>query len=331
MAETRIADVIVPEVFVPYVKKRTTELSALWASGLVQTDDRIVMGMRNGGETINMPYWNDLDGEAEELSDQKDLTVNNITSGADVAVVQALGKAFGRRDLAALLAGEDPAGAIGDAVAGFWARNMQYRVISLLAGTFASASMAAVNNFFDISGLSAGAAVIDGSNFVDARWRLGDQSEQLSAVAMHSSVKSKLEKDDLIETVKSSSGLTFETYQGKRVIVDDGCPVANGVYTTYLFGPGAIGHADGVPAAVDMPEVETDRNSLGGYNVLISRRVMVLHLRGVKWIGTATISTGDNSGGHPTRAELATGTNWQRVYNAKEIRVVAFKHRIATA
>ena len=37
----------------------------------------------------------------------------------------------------------------------------------------------------------------------------------------------------------------IRVFQGRRVIIDDNCPVRNGttdglVYTTYLFGPGAF-------------------------------------------------------------------------------------------
>ena len=37
MAATVLADVIVPEVFTPYMIERTTELSAFFQSGIVQT------------------------------------------------------------------------------------------------------------------------------------------------------------------------------------------------------------------------------------------------------------------------------------------------------
>lgn len=325
MPETRIADIIVPEVWAPYVVQRSVETSALFESGLVKADSRIEVGTRQGGETVNMPFWNDLEGEAEELSDQKPLTPAKIGTGQDVAVMQALGKPFAANDLAEALNvdHEDPADAIAGLVAGFWNRNMQYRVISQLQGAFAAANMS--DNILDISGLVAGAAVIDKTSFADASFVLGDKYESLSSVAMHSKTYSKLYKDDLIDTEKGSDGKTFPSYQGKRVILDDGCPVSNGVYTTYLFGPGAVGYAEGNPKV----PAETDRDSLAGVDVLITRRHFVLHVRGVKWIGSATISTGDETGGHPTRAELATGTNWTRVYDPKNIRVVAFKHRIA--
>ncbi len=327
MAETRIADIIVPEVWAPYVVQKSVEISALFKSGLVAADPRIEVGSRQGGETVNMPFWSDLDGEAEELSDQKALTPSKIGTGEDVAVMQALGKAFSSNDLAEALNvdREDPAEVIASLVAWFWDRNMQYRVISQLQGAFAAANMS--DNILDISGLVAGAAVIDKVSFADASFVLGDKYESLSSVAMHSKTYSKLYIDDLIETVKGSDGKSFPSYQGKRVILDDGCPVSSGVYTTYLFGPGAVGYAEGDPKV----PAETDRDSLAGVDVLISRRHFVLHVRGVKWVGTATISTGDEIGGHPTRAELATGANWTRVYDPKNIRVVAFKHRIAAA
>ena len=57
-------------------------------------------------------------------------------------------------------------------------------------------------------------------------------------------------------------------------------------------------------------------------DLLINRRVFILHPRGVKWTETSV------SGAFPTNAELATSTNWQRVYENKAIRIVAFKHKI---
>jgi len=41
MPKTRIADVIVPEVFNPYVVQQTAELSALYQSGIVATSDEL--------------------------------------------------------------------------------------------------------------------------------------------------------------------------------------------------------------------------------------------------------------------------------------------------
>jgi hypothetical protein len=323
MAETRISDIIVPEIFQPYVIQRSTEKVAFWQSGIVANDGRVIPGSRAGGETVNMPYFNDLTGDAEELSDQLALTVNAIGTSQDVSVVQALGKAFGSNDLAYALSGADPMMAIGNLVSDFWARVMQRRLLNVVKGAFAAASMS--GNVHDISALSGDLAIIDKNTFADAAFKLGDAADGLSAVAMHSATYTKLYKDDLLDTEKGADGALFATYQGKRVIVDDSLPVDTGTYTTYLFGQGALAYAEGAPKV----PVETDRYSLAGYDVLINRRHFVIHLRGVKWVGTDVISTGDNQGGHPTLAELATGTNWTRVYDNKAIRAIAFKHKLA--
>ena len=117
----------------------------------------------------------------------------------------------------------------------------------------------------------------------------------------------------------STGSIEIPTYLGKRVIVDDGCPVANGVYTTYIFGQGAIGYGEG---AAPVP-TETTRDALSGDDILINRRHFILHPRGVRWLDQAVA---DRS---PTNAELANPANWLRVYDAKNVRMVKYTHRIA--
>lgn len=319
MAATKIADVIVPEVFNPYVIERTTALSALYTSGIIAPVDGLnILGTR-GGTAIAMPFWNSLSGAEEVLSDTTPLGVDKITASQDVAVLHARGKAWGVNDLAKALAGDDPMAAIGDQLAAYWAERWQVQLIATLAGVFAAASMS--GNVSDISAGTGDAAVISADTTVDAIYKLGDAAGSLAAFAMHSAVVAKLVKDDLIDFLPDSQGnINVPTYLGKRIIVDDGMPVASGVYTSYLFGPGAIGYGEGnapVPT-------ETDRDSLQGEDILINRRHYVLHPRGVKWVG-------DAAGVSPTNVELAVGTNWERVYNNKNIRVVQFKHRVAAA
>lgn len=314
---TKISDVIVPEVFNPYVIQRSMELSALVQSGIIANDAALDALAQSGGRIINMPYWNDLTGEDEVLSDDNPLSPGKITSGKDAAVLIMRGKAWATNDLAKALSGDDPMKAIGDLVAGFWARRRQAALISILAGVFGSASMA--GNVSDISAASGDAAKFTATTFVDATQKLGDAKEVLSGIMMHSAVEAALAKQDLIETIKASDGSdVIKLYMGKRVIVDDGCPTAAGVYSTYVFGAGAIGLGNGnapVPT-------ETDRDSLAGDDILINRQHFILHPRGVKFTDT---SVAEES---PTNAELATAANWNRVYENKAIRIVQFKHKI---
>ncbi len=312
MPKTTVADVIVPEVFNPYVVEKTTELSALYQSGIVASSDELNSLALSGGRLINMPYWNDLDGEDEVLSDINALDVERITSGQDIAVLLMRGKAWSVNDLAKALSGDDPMQVIGQLVAGYWARRMQAAILSILEGVFAAPSMAPNVYNTDVR--------IDSDNMILASQCLGDAKSKLTGYLMHSAVEADLARQDLIDFTKDSTGsIEIPTYFGKPVIVDDGCPVANGVYTTYIFGQGAIGYGEG---AAPVP-TETTRDALSGDDILINRRHFILHPRGVRWLDQAVA---DRS---PTNAELANPANWLRVYDAKNVRMVKYTHRIA--
>ncbi len=319
MPATRIADVIVPEVFNPYVIQRTAELSALVQSGIVQNDPLFNVLATKGGRLINMPYWNDLTGDDEVLSDAAPLQVTNITAGQDVAALLLRGKAWGVNDLAKALSGDDPMGAIGDLVASYWSRRLQDTLLSTLAGVFADPNMA--NNVHDISAV-ANADTINASTFADAQQMLGDAKDRLTGVMMHSATETSLIKQGLLtqelETFNGQS-VRVKRFNGKRVVVDDRCPVANDIYTTYLFGEGAIAYGDGQPPV----PTEMGRNVLQGEDILVNRKHFLLHPRGVAFQDAAVV------GSSPTNAELANAANWARVYENKNIRIVSFIHKIA--
>jgi hypothetical protein len=54
--------------------------------------------------------------------------------------------------------------------------------------------------------------------------------------------------------------------------------------------------------------------------VLINRRRYILHPRGVKFNSTTV------AGDSPTNAELELAANWTRVYENKNVRIVAIEH-----
>lgn len=321
MTATKISDVIVPETFNPYVQQRTVERSELWNSGIVATVPGLnILGTR-GGTTITMPFWEDLTGEEEILSDTVPLGVDKITSEQDIAVLNARGKAWGVNDLAKALSGDDPMARIADLVVDFWSRRWQVMLLKLLDGIFASGDLD--DNISDISGESGDDAIATGGTIIDAFYKMGDRVGSLTSMAMHSAVVASLAKQGLIEFQADADGqLTVPVYMGKRVLMDDtlggaGATSPGGTYVSYLFGQGAIGFGEGnapVPT-------ETDRDSLQGEDILINRRHFVLHPRGVRWVGTPT-------GVSPTNAELATGANWERVWDAKLIRIVRMVHKL---
>lgn len=316
-AATKISDVIVPDVFNPYVVERTAEKSALYQSGIIQSDAQLNALAQSGGTLLQMPFWSDLTGDDEVLSDTGSLTAGAITASKDVARLHMRGRAWGVNDLAKALSGDDPMGVVGDLVADYWARRMQAALIKTLDGVFASATMA--GNLHDITAVT-GADTFTGEHFIDATHKLGDAENLLTAIMVHSATYASMRKQNLIDFIPNSQGVyDIPTYMGKRVIVDDGLPIVSTTnYTTYLFGAGAIGYGEGAPPV----PTETDRDSLAGEDYLITRKHFLLHPRGVKWNESSV------AGDSPTNAELATAANWTRVYANKNIRIVKFLHKL---
>ena len=209
-------------------------------------------------------------------------------------------------------------------------------LINSLTGVFGAASMA--GNLLAIHSESVAAQTaatkLNGATFVDATQRLGDRGDRLVAVAMHSATEAALRKLDLIDFIPDSQGETqIKTFQGRRVIVDDGCPSRAGttdglVYTTYLFGSGAfgMGFADLNGAPVEgghgTEGCEMARDALNSDTFLVNRRRFILHPRGVKFTSASV------AGANPTNAELATAANWIRVWENKHVPVVAVTHNI---
>ena len=334
MAKTVVSDVIVPSVFEKYAIERTAELGAFARSGIIESDPLFDSLAAGGGQLVEMPFWQDLTAARQLLSGSAALTVNKIGATKDIARIHNDAQSWSVNHLAKALSGSDPMQAIVDLVGEYWARIDNAMVVAMLNGIFGAASMA--GNYLNIcsetiSGQSASTR-LNGSTFVDATAKLGDASERLVAVAMHSATEAALRKAELIDFLPDSEGkLSIRSFQGRRVVVDDGLAPRAGttdglVYRTYLFGAGAF--AKGQAPLSGQPleggfgtvGVEMFRQPLDSDSALINRRRYILHPRGVKF--TSTTCTGDS----PTDVELATSNNWVRVYEAKNVRIVCVQH-----
>ena len=321
MAGTTLADVIVPELFNPYVVQKTMEKSAFFNSGIITRNAEFDALASEAARTHNMPFFEDLTGDAQNIVEGQTIEFQKITSKADVSTTIMRQQKWSSTSLAAALAGSDPMGAIGNLVAGYWARQYQKELINLLAGVFASTSMK--DHILDISAGEGAAANISASAVIDDLQLMGDAQDQLSAVVMHSATKAYLKKCNLIETERDSTDVEFDTYQGRRVIVDDGCPVDSGVYTTYFFGAGAIAYGEGSPVDFVQTETKRDPDTGAGVNMLYNRRCFIMHPRGIAWQNAVRVNVES-----PSREELSNAKNWKRVYESKAIRMVALKHKV---
>ncbi len=337
MAKTQIADVIVPELWVPYMIERTATKSRLLQSGIIERDPAFdVSANAEGSRTVNMPFWTDLTGSDEVLNDSGSLTPGKMGTSKDVAAMHWRGKAWSHNDLAKHLAGDDPAAAIADLVGEYWNRRMQAFLNSSLTGIFAAASMA--TNKLDLHVSGGGGAPTSGNilsslTFLQGKQLLGDSKDKLVAIGMHSAVETQLLALDLIDFIPDSEGkASLKVFQGLEVIVDDNLPVetidGKLVFHTFLYGRGAFGmgmgrKTDAVEGGHGTWEVEYSRDALAGDSYFINRRKFILHARGVKWLD---VDVAGNTG--PTNVELEAAGNWQRVFESKNVRIVRIRHNV---
>lgn len=323
MAKTQIADVVVPRIQRQYIQERTPERARLFASGVIRTDGELDAIAAGAGKTFDLPFWKDLTGDSQNLSDSTALTPQKRSADKDVAVKHFRGNAWAANDLAATLAGSDPMRNMADLLIDYWNRDMQKNVlIPSLNGIFAGPLSA--THVRDISLAGAGSAAdvnrISKEAVIAAVGLLGDAWDKIVAMAMHSTIFQRLQILDLITFVSlSEQNIEVPMFLGREVFVDDGTYSVNpggGIpvkYHVFMFGRGAVGYGDGGPN--DDEYLETDRDSLAGDDILISRRHFLLHPRGVAFTGTP-------AGVTPTPAELATGSNWTRKWENKNIPIV---------
>lgn len=316
---TKVADVIQPEIFTPYVVQRTMELSELIQSGIAENDSEFDELASGPNTLIHMPFWNDLTGEVEIMDDEGNTVPGKITSGQDIARKLAFVKSFGANALAGHLAGDDPMKVIADRFGDYWNRTYQSVLISTLDGVFKAPSMS--NKIHDISGEVGEKAVLSSDTFLDAQQLMGDAKELLTGIMMHSEVENHLVKQDAIETIRDSEGnVVMKIYKNKRVIVDDSMaydPVTKAA-EMYLFGRGAIAWGNGTDPKIKETEIVRNGLALAGEDILVNRKLSILHPRGVKFTEIAVEKK------FPTLDELEDADNWVRVYDEKAIRIVKF-------
>ena len=257
------------------------------------------------------------------MSDTGNTVPGKIEAGKDMARKFAFVKSFGANALAGHLAGDDPMKVIGDRFTDYWNRVNQKVLLCTLDGVFGATNMK--EKIFDITGNTADGALLSSHSFLDAQQLMGDAKESLVAVMMHSEVENHLVKQDEIDTIRDSDGnVVMKIYKGKQVIVDDAMaydPVTK-AGEMYIFGKGAIAWGNGHDPKI--METEITRNSMqkAGEDILINRRLMILHPRGVAWQEKEIVDD------FPTLEEIAKGTNWNRVYEPKKIRIVKFMFKL---
>ncbi len=326
---TQVADVVVPEIFSPYVRQLTEEKARIIQSGVAERNQLMDNLLAGGGLTFNVPSWKDLDNDEERTSTDEEHAEFGGTATPDpkktgtateIAVRLSRNNSWSSADLAATLAGSDPMMAIADRVAYYWTRRLQAAFIATMNGVIADNAAAPggsdTHTQNDLINDISGASFVDGVTnfsaeaFIDTALTMGDSMEDLGAVFVHSVVYARMQKNNLIDFKEDSNGMiNIPTFLGREVIVDDGMPRTGNVYDSWLFGAGAVQLGIGTPPVATEMEREAGAGNGGGQSVLYNRVEWSIHPTGHAYIGTAP------SGG-PTNAattnNLAAAGSWSR-------------------
>ncbi len=331
---TKIADVVVPEVFSPYVQQLTEEKSRLVQSGVVARDAAIDADLAGGGLTFNSPSFRDLENDADNVStddETSDSTPNKIGTSQEISVRLSRNQSWSSMDLTAALAGPDPMKAIAERIAAYWVRRLQVIYLATLVGVFADNDAAPTGGdthdeddmTVDVSGTAFASGVTDFSaeSFIDAAVTMGDSQDLLTAIMVHSIVKARMEKNNLIDFIPDARGeVDIPFFLGREVIVDDGMPnPSSGVFHSYIMGAGHMRWGRGdpkVPTEIDRKPAAGDG---GGQDILHNRIEWAMHPAGHQYKGTAPSGGPSNATSSNNLGHL---DSWSRVFpERKQIKI----------
>lgn len=333
MAVTRISDIIVPEIFTPYVQQITEQKSRLIQSGAITRDAELDDLLAQGGVTFNSPSFRDLADDADNVStdDPSSLaTPANIATSTEIQVRLSRNQSWSSMDLAADLAGADPMEAIADRVSNYWVRRQQAAFIATMKGVFANndATTDSYHTQYDMTHNVSGVSFSDGvtnfgaSAFIDATLTMGDSMDSLGAVFMHSVVYARALKNNLIDFVSDAvnpNAQRIPTFLGRMVFVDDAMPFNSGVFETWLFGAGAVRLGMGAPRVPVEVERSAAAGTGSGQESLFNRVEWIIHPVGEAYVGTAPAGGPSNAS---TSNQLAHASSWRRVFaERKQVKI----------
>jgi len=352
MAEMKLADLVSRQEFVDYARQDMLAKSTLIKSGIAVPDPVIAAKVAAGsgleGKTLDMPALESLDGtgDAEVPVESTGATAAKVGTVNDTAVVQFLRKKFGVSDVATIMGKVDPMAHIVSQLTAYWNKQDNKRFIAVVKGVFAandraydstltytngSATSGGTTYYenggngdmtFDISGENGNAAKLAKDTLLLGAQKMGDRADELTAVCMNSQTAAYLAALDTnagLYRASEAPGMLAK-YNGRDIIIDDTIPydATNKKATIYLFGKGVAAYNE-LPTKVAF-EIDRDKDKAVDY--IHSWRRFIMHIRGMKWIGSMT-------GLGPTEAELYADTAWKRVFDQKRIPLVRVIAKIA--
>lgn len=340
MAYSTISDIIGPRgenipVLNTYLTEAPVEKTAFWRSGVLTTTPFMQAVVAAPSVLTAIPFWKPIDASTEpnySTDNYNDVAVpRSVSTGLQKARIAFLNDGFGSADLVPTVTKQDPLEYVASVIDNYWQRQAQKRLIATVLGIY-NDNIGATDAFHTQNDMVTNpGTVFDANAFIDAQAQFGDGGpdgtllDGLGTVVVHRLVYTQMQKQNLIDFVTDSEANTrFAFYQGRRIVVDDSMPIlgsgADRTSLVVLFGPGAIGYAEGAAHTPLEYERNAARANGGGVEALWSRRNWLLHPLGYSFLSAKI--TGNGTEERPASAswaDLADATNWQREVTRKHI------------
>jgi hypothetical protein len=314
VAKTVSTDIIIPEIYSRYLTEEQIYTTGFYRSGLVRRDSLIDGAIAGGGQTFNVPFFKRLTAGATAIQDGTDITAAKQTAAKQTGIRIVEGRNDSYEELAGHLAGEDLQANIQNQLGHVWELEQQAALSSIIQGVVADN---VANDSGDMvedittTGTVADANLIDSDAVIDGYYKRGDKSTA-DIIIMHTVPYSRLVKLNLIDFAPTNvQDIGFGTFLNMTVVVSDEVPaptVTNKQYWTIIASAGAFGYGE---SSSNITNFELDRDASAGLTEVVTRRAYNLHPMGHSWTNSSI------AGQTPTRAELATAANWDRVYDLK--------------
>lgn len=341
-----ISDLWTPDIWIPEMKEKQATFPSLFNAGVISRSAEMDAIATGAGTSVNIPFFKDITDQDDEIQVENTgpTTDNGQPSGKMVGVPLNRVTKNSVTALSGQVSGADPLGSIIGQLVERRLKQRQKTLVATMRGAFgtagaknAAASLSAVRiggttaEVFDESGDDATSDQLFSPDlFIDMKYLLGELANDLAQglLLCHPNIKARLEKldkDGFKEGRPSQLPFDITTYRGVPIFTSESLVRAgttNGyVYDTYILARGVVGYGEKAQAGdvIDVASLQYDQNKDLNNEYIYDRTRFILHLNGMKWVGTP-------AGQSATNAELQTATNWNLVYQtANRVGAVAVR------
>jgi hypothetical protein len=341
---TFLSNLVTRPEFLQYTAEGIFEQSKWVQSGIVQRN--AALDARAGGTRVRVPFFDPIaPSETQILSNNTwgggggYLVPANVTADEQIMTILHRGFAYAADDLSKLGSGADPLAHVRNQLTAAINKLKTATLASQLLGLFGGISGAGVlgpnqvnRTFAGVPGSMTEANYLNVANVVAAKAVLGERSDELDSIAMHSNVAHYLQQVGMLTFSTSALaasgavvwggggvGITqteVPFFAGLRVVIDDQLTfLAGGTathvvkYPVYLFASGVV--SEGIQQDL---RLAADRNILSMQDVLAVDYHYGYHVTGTRWN-----ASGDNPTNAATTGNLAATGSWSLVYSTTKM------------